>query len=409
MVPMEYRFVKVTSFYKNFLHEYYKSNPGIADQTYEEQYQHLMNQGYGYANYFPHYLQQNFSIHGKEIVHNANPLQGSWAKEHGLDLRGQQLLLEQLKTYRPEILFIQDSINFSEAFIEKIREEVKSVRLLIGHCCAPYNSNNIKAFRHYDLMLACSERFLEDFRKNNFRSYLFPHAIESSLIRKIEEHAKPVNEIIFIGSLLYRSGFHKDRISHIEEILRNNLPLQIYGQLESDPFFTLKMKQAAYLAVRLLSALKIKSIYENSSIQKIGQLDELPRKSRYASSIRKNIIDSPPFGLEMLKTIAGYTIGFNLHGEVAGEYAANVRMFEVSGAGSLLVTDHKKNMESLFEPDKEILTYKSKEECIEKLRWAVDHPEEARVIARAGQQRTLRDHSVEKRAALLYEIIQKEL
>lgn len=406
---MESRFVKVTSFYKNFLQEYYKSNPGVVEQNYEEQHQHLMNQGYGYANYFPHYLQQNFSISGKEIIHNAGPLQETWAKEHGLDLRGFPLLLEQLKTLKPEILFIQDSINFSEAFIKTIREEVNSVKLLIGHCCAPYNSNNIKAFRHYDLMLACSERFLEDFRNHKLRAYLFPHAIESSLIRKIEEPTNPKNEIIFIGSLLYRSGFHKERISYIEEILGNKLPLQIYGQLESDPFCTLKMKQAAYLAVRLLSALNIKGIYRNSSIQKVGQLNEMPRKSRYASSLRKNIKDCAPFGLEMLKTIAGYSIGFNLHGEVAGEYAANVRMFEVSGAGALLVTDHKKNIESLFEPEKEILTYKSKEECIEKLRWAINHPEEARIIARAGQQRTLQDHSVENRAALLHEIIQKEL
>ena len=63
---MESRFVKVTSFYKNFLQEYYKSNPGVVEQNYEEQHQHLMNQGYGYASYFPKYLQQNFSISGKE-------------------------------------------------------------------------------------------------------------------------------------------------------------------------------------------------------------------------------------------------------------------------------------------------------------------------------------------------------
>ena len=30
-----------------------------------------------------------------------------------------------------------------------------------------------------------------------------------------------------------------------------------------------------------------------------------------------------------MEIIAGYSIGFNQHGEVAGDYAANVRMFEV--------------------------------------------------------------------------------
>lgn len=409
MVPMEFRFIKITSFYKNFLESYYESNPAIVTKSYDDQYHHLMEQGYGYSNYFTNYLQQNYSIAGIELIHNAKPLQNAWAKEHGYELTGNKLLLEQLKTYKPEILFIQDSANFSAAFIQRIREEVGSLKLIIGHCCAPYNSESIKAFRHYNVILACSERFLEDFKKRKIHSYLFPHAVESSLISQMGENADPVNEIIFIGSLLYRNEFHKARISYIEEILRNNLPLQIYGQLETDSCHMLKMKQATYLAVKLLSALNIKSIYENRSLQKIGQLKEMPRKSRYSSTIRKNIRDEPVFGKKMLERIAGYTIGFNQHGEVAGDYAANVRMFEVTGAGALLVTDHKKNIRALFEPDIEILTYNSKEECIEKLKWATNHPAEARTIALAGQQRTLRDHSVEKRVDLLHEIIRKEL
>jgi spore maturation protein CgeB len=93
---------------------------------------------------------------------------------------------------------------------------------------------------------------------------------------------------------------------------------------------------------------------------------------------------------------------------VAGDYAANVRMFEVTAAGALLVTDHKKNIRQLFEPDSEILTYSSTGECIEKLKWAIDHPVEAGKIAAAGQKRTLNDHSVEKRTLLLFEIMRKE-
>jgi spore maturation protein CgeB len=406
---MEFRFIKVTSFYKNFLESYYESNQDIVTLSYDDQYQHLMEQGYGYSNYFPLYLRQNYSISGTELIHNAWHMQNAWAAEHGLKLSGNKLLLEQLKKYKPEILFIQDSANFSAAFIQKIREEIPSIKLLIGHCCAPYNSESIEAFRHYDVILACSERFLEDFKKLNINSYLFPHAVESSLIENMRGNPDPVNEIIFIGSLLYRTGFHKTRISYIEEILRNNLPLRIFGQLEADPFHTLKMKQAAYLTVKVLSALNIKSIYENSSLQKIGQLEEMPRKNKYSSSIQKSIRNISVFGKEMLETIAAYSIGYNQHAEVAGDYAANVRMFEVCGAGTLLVTDHKKNIHTLFEPDSEILTYKSKEECVEKLRWAINNPIEARKIAMAGQQRAIRDHSVEKRVDLLHEIIQKEL
>ncbi len=110
----------------------------------------------------------------------------------------------------------------------------------------------------------------------------------------------------------------------------------------------------------------------------------------------------------MLNEISRHSVGFNIHGDLAGDYAANVRMFEVAGAGALLVTDHKKNIRDLYEPDVEILTYSSIEECIEKLKWAIGHPVEAGRIAAAGQKRTLIDHSVERRVDLLYEIMKKE-
>jgi len=102
-------------------------------------------------------------------------------------------------------------------------------------------------------------------------------------------------------------------------------------------------------------------------------------------------------------------IGFNSHGEIAGEYAANVRLFEVTGAGSCLITDWKKNLDTFFEIDKEVVTYKSTEECIEKVQWLINHPEERKEIAKAGQKRTLRDHTFKQRAEQLNSIIQKEL
>lgn len=401
-------FIKVTSFYKEFLNSYYQANPNIVGKSFSEQYKHLMSQGYGYSNYFPLYLEKNYAINGFELIHNAKPLQSAWAKENECQLSGDELLLEQIKTYKPEILFIQDSINFDRAFILKIKEEVTSVKLLIGHCCAPYTTNNLKAFQKYDVILTCSEKFVNELQDQNIKSYLFPHAFEASLLNEIQNNGSPTNDIIFIGSLYYRSEFHKKRISYVEEILQSNLPLIIYGILEEDTWHVLKLKQSTYLVVKLLEKLNFSKIHHNQHLKKIAQLKEMPTKTTYSSVIKKSIRNELLFGKKMLQEIVNHTIGFNLHGEVAGDYAANVRMFEVAGAGTLLVTDHKKNIKALYEPDMEILTYKSKEECIEKLKWAHEHPAEAREIAIAGQKRTLSQHSVEKRVDLLYEIIRKE-
>ena len=57
------------------------------------------------------------------------------------------------------------------------------------------------------------------------------------------------------------------------------------------------------------------------------------------------------------------------------------------------VTDARPGLQALFEPDKEIVTYRSKEECADKVAWLLDHPRERAAIAAAGQRRTLRDHT----------------
>jgi spore maturation protein CgeB len=401
-------FLKVTSFYKEFLDDYYRSYPHIIEKDYAEQFNHLMAQGYGYSDFFPKYIQKNYSIESREIIHNAGHLQGAWARENGSRAEGDDLLMEQIRTMQPEVLFIQDSINFDAAYIDRIREEVKSVRLLIGHCCAPYTPRNIESFSRYNLMLTCSEKFLMEFRKQKIKCYLFPHAFEASLVPEHSSQTPRKNDIIFIGSLLYRSDFHRKRITYVEEILNNRLPLHIYGIIEEDPWYLLKIKQASYLFVRAMDSAGIKVFQNNRSVRKIAQLKEMPKKSRYSELIKENLRRDMLFGKQMLIEMARHSAGFNLHGDVAGDYAANVRMFEVAGVGTLLITDHKKNIRELYEPDLEILTYSGIEECIEKLKWAIDHPEEAGRIAAAGQKRTLLDHSVERRVDLLYEIMKKE-
>jgi len=402
-------FLKVTSFYKDFLQHYYMQNPLITEKNYEEQFRHLMAEGYGYADFFPRYFEKNHAVRSKEIIHNAAPMQKAWALEAGSKSTGDELLLEQIVEFQPEVLFIQDSINFSAGFVERIREKVKSLRLLVGHCCAPYTSDNLESFSLFDVLLTCSEKFIEEFKTKGIDSYLFPHAVEASLLELNSSSPDPENSMIFIGSLLYRNEFHQRRIAYVEEILKSGLPFTMFGMIEEDPWFQLRMKQAAYLLVKSLDSMGIKGYQKNISLRKISQLKAMPESNKYSDWIKGSLKQEMLFGKQMLSEIAKHSVGFNLHAEVAGDYAANVRMFEVAGAGSLLLTDHKKNMSELYEPDTEALTYKTVDECIEKLRWAIDNPSEARKIANAGQERTLRDHSVEQRVELLNEIIAKEI
>jgi hypothetical protein len=105
------------------------------------------------------------------------------------------------------------------------------------------------------------------------------------------------------------------------------------------------------------------------------------------------------FGRAMYQTIADSCVSLNVHADSSPEYASNMRLFEITGMGSCLLTDWKANFSDLFVPDTEAITYRSAEECLDKLSWLLAHPETARAVARAGQQRCLRQHTFEHRAA----------
>jgi len=60
---------------------------------------------------------------------------------------------------------------------------------------------------------------------------------------------------------------------------------------------------------------------------------------------------------------------FNSHIDCAEQFAGNMRLFEATGMGACLITDSKSNLPEMFEPDVEVVTYRSAERVVEKVRF----------------------------------------
>jgi spore maturation protein CgeB len=108
----------------------------------------------------------------------------------------------------------------------------------------------------------------------------------------------------------------------------------------------------------------------------------------------------------MYEVLARSRIVINRHGPVAAGYANNMRLFEATGAGAMLVTEAAPNLPDYFEPGREVVTYEGPDELIEKLRYYLEHDEERKRIAAAGQGRTLRDHTYAKVIGRLSQILE---
>ena len=106
-------------------------------------------------------------------------------------------------------------------------------------------------------------------------------------------------------------------------------------------------------------------------------------------------------GLPMYRFFGESLVTFNVHIDNARNVASNMRLFEATGMGACLLTDGADGMEDYFEPDREVVLYGSRSEAVEKARWLFDNPEKARAIGDAGFERTMRNHTFEKRIPLL--------
>ena len=86
-----------------------------------------------------------------------------------------------------------------------------------------------------------------------------------------------------------------------------------------------------------------------------------------------------------------------------------MRLFEATGNGSFLLTEHYDNLQDYFQPGVEIDTFRDEKELIKKIYYYLDNPEKRKTIARRGQKRCLSEYSMGKRALELDRIIQKHL
>jgi len=73
------------------------------------------------------------------------------------------------------------------------------------------------------------------------------------------------------------------------------------------------------------------------------------------------------------------------------------RNFEIPGCGGFLLTSDADDLSSYYKPGQEIVVFENAADLIEKVQYYLAHDEEREAIRQGGYERTIRDHSYEKR------------
>jgi len=346
----------VDTYYSPFLKDFVAKHSELARSSYKERHAALMGSHFAESDSYSHYLAKLGHL-GVEIIANADFLQQQWARENGLrEKQPFRILAEQIKLERPDVLYIQNITWLDNAQLNALREYV---RLIVGQIASPLPSN--LDFSGFDLILSSFPHFVRFFRNNGVPSEYFRLAFDTRVIDAAGIiHLSPSVPLTFVGGLTSRH--HGGTV--LLEGLAQQLPLRVWG-------------------------------YGGDSLA--------------ANSPLRKVFQGSAWGLEMYQVLANSRLAFNRHIDVAGRFANNLRLYEATGVGACLVTDTRENLSELFEPDREVVTYRDLEECLDKCRYLLDHEKERLAIAQAGQKRTLAEHTWAHRMQELDEILTRYL
>jgi spore maturation protein CgeB len=385
------RILIVDYYYPAFLKSFYASRPDLAGASFEEHRIALRSALFDALRSLGH--------EADDVIVNAYPIRQAWAGEHDLTIGPERrwqyrqrrglipwvsrladgswgwttrqaklpwfspapdgtwmwsTLLAQVRDYRPDVVHIACMDLVPSAVVANIATQV---RLVVGQVATELPAN--RSYRDYGLVVSAVHSFVHRFRQGGASAEWLPLAFEPAIRRSMAELERDI-AVSFVGSF---SDRYADR-AEIVAALAGAAPLQTWT----------------------------------------ADVHRLPLRS----PIRKTI-QGQAFGKDMYRLMARSRVTVNTHGIVAGNEAANLRLFEATGMGALLVTDARTNLGELFDVGAEVVAYENPHEAGELVRYYLDHPKDAQAVAAAGQARTLREHTWTNRMERLSRIIGERL
>ena len=406
------RLIHITTNYPAYLQKFYQSRPQLQGQPYSVQYHALMADCFGWADFWTHALGK-LGYEVWEPVGNAEPQQKAWAQEHDIVYEPDNWLTDiiaaQVKYFRPDVLFVTDYYTYKKEFLDYLRSECPSIRLVVGWCGIPYADANV--FKAYDIVLSNIPWLVEHFRSSGHRSEQMRHAFEPRILDKIQINSQKTVPFSFVGSIFKAKGMHNERERLLKNLVQNSC-LQIWSDIHAPPIdgyrrlVKLKNKHATVRRLRKLLGgnflLKILPQFRNP----LNNSDE-PDISNYVAIEIAEKTKPGLYGLAMYQMVHNSKVTFNNHIDISAQFANNMRLYEATGVGTCLLTDWKENLSDIFEPGVEVVTYRNAEEAAEKVQYLLAHDDERCRIAEAGQRRTLKDHTFDLRAIQLDEMIRR--
>jgi hypothetical protein len=272
-----------------------------------------------------------------------------------------KILVEQIAAIKPDVLFCFDLSTISE---EVSRAARKAGSLIVGQTNSALPTD--QTLQQFDFLISSLPFFTAHFEKLRIPSLMLDLGFDDRVTTRAAVASRDIR-VSFVGGL---TRLHQ-RTELLDAILEVESSAAFFGYVEDEIDLPLRVRSRHF---------------------------------------------GERWGIDAYDVLCSSAVTINEHGIVdpdlrfgGSRVAANMRLFEATGCGALLVTDHLPRIEDFFEVGSEVLTYRSLGELKDCLRWATANPSEARTMARRAQERTLREHTYSVRLEVLNDHLEAAL
>jgi len=346
----------LTHYYTPYLNSFYLAQPKFNQLSYKEMLNLLLNQFFadtGAAHYY-------FKLNGLEsfiIIANCEILQKKWAQENNFiydQLNWEkEIALAQIQYFKPDVFYIESIFSFYGSFIKEAKNYCKKVAAWIS---TPF-SNDLP-LNDIDVIFSSTPDFVKLFNDSGIASYYVLPGFDERVLSEINKLESKSIDFSFVGGW---SDVHVNRKKILLQFVRET-PLQIWGYGYSKSY-----------SKRSLNFYKNYFFPENKEILK-----------HY---------NNEAWGLEMYEILQKSLITLNVHESLLNGNVGNMRMFEATGVGTMILNDYGNNLSQIFKIDEEIVAFKTFPEAIDKYKYYVNNPKEAIQIGLNAKKRTLKDYN----------------
>jgi hypothetical protein len=353
----------LTSYYPPFLGNFFKQYD-CASLTYSQTLTKLLGQFFADTGSLSHYS----SKAGNEtflIIANCEILQKKWADENKVAYTHNwhfEIPYAQIKNFNPDVFYLEYVPEFFGDFSKSVSPFCKKI---VSWISSPLDPN--AKLNNIDLVFSSTPDFVETFRKQGIAAEYMHPAFDVRILNEIKNPQAKTIPFSFVGGW---SDVHINRKLALKQLVKAT-PFQMWG-------YNYKKQYSK----RDLNYYKELIKKENSDILKV--------------------YNGEAWGLEMYDIIQRSLITFNIHEGLLKGYVGNMRMFEATGVGTMILNDEGTNLSSLFVPGKEIETYKTIDEAIGKVQFYIANPDKAIEIGKNAQQRTVKEYNYENYVKILF-------